>query len=86
MLSETGPATTRWYVADQGVIIPNVSKTLQSSWPHFSIFALKKQSENLNFNSFLTFKKTLEATLNETSFGGYFNETRRSTSRKYVAE
>ena len=71
-LSETDAPTSRWCVADQGVIIPNLSDTLQPLWSNSSVFTSEKSSKNLNFNSFLPLTKTLEATFNETSFRGYF--------------
>ena len=42
-LSKTGAPTFRWYVAEQGVIIPNISETLQSTvylqaTPTFSMY------------------------------------------------
>ena len=39
-------------VAGQGVMIPNLSETLQSYWSHSSFSALEKKSENLSFKSF----------------------------------
>ena len=49
----------------------------QTFWFHSSVFALEKQPKNLSFQSAFTFK---------ISIGGYFQETRVPTSRKYVAE
>ena len=40
--NETGAPISRRYVVKQGVIIRNVSETLQYSWSHSSVFALEK--------------------------------------------
>ena len=39
---ETDPTTSRLYVAQQGVIIPNLLKTPKLSWLHSSVSALRK--------------------------------------------
>ena len=44
---------------------------------HSSVFALEKQPEKVNFQSFLPLRNPLVAS---------FNETRAPTSRKYVVE
>ena len=75
--NETGAPTSRKYVTEQGIVIPNWSKIFQTFWSHSSIFALQKQPKTLNFQSFLPLKDPLVAT---------FNETRALTSRNYVAE
>ena len=49
----------------------------QTFWSHSSAFPLEKQPRNINFQSFLSLIDPLLAT---------FNETRASTSRKYVCE
>ena len=61
--NERGESTSGKYVGEQGIKMPNWSKTLQIFWPHFSIFALEKQPKNLNFQSVLTSNK---------HFRGYF--------------
>ena len=38
---ETGAPTSRLYVAQQVVIIPNLLETFQSSWLHSSVSALE---------------------------------------------
>ena len=80
-LQTTAIPTSRWYVPEQGVIIPDISETLQSSWSHSSasliLNSLILASQFSNLTGFLPLKKTLVAT---------FNETRAPTSRKYVAE
>ena len=48
--SETRAPSSRKYTAEQGVLIPNLSETLQSSWLHSSTSALEKFSKTLNFN------------------------------------
>ena len=55
--------TSRKYVAEQGIVTPNLSGKLQFSWSHSSIFPLEKQLKNLNFHNLFTSK---------TPFGGYF--------------
>ena len=42
-LSETCALTSRKYVAEQGIVMPNLLQTLQSFWLHSSIFALEKK-------------------------------------------
>ena len=61
--SETRAPTSRKYVAEQGIVMPNWSKTFQTFWSHSSVFALEKQPKNLNFDSVFTSKRP---------FGGYF--------------
>ena len=65
--SETGAFTSRWYEVEQVVLIPNLSETLEDFRSHSSIFALEKYSKNLSFKSIFTTKKSLVATLSETS-------------------
>ena len=71
--NESRAPTSRKYVAEQGIVIPNWLKTFQTIWSHSSAFALEKQSKNLNFQSVFTSKRP---------FGGYFNETHALTSSK----
>ena len=40
--SETRASTSRKYVAEQGIMMLNLSKKLQSFWLHSSVFALEK--------------------------------------------
>ena len=61
--NETGAPTFKNYVAEQGTVMPNWSKTFQTFRSHSCIFALEKQSKNLNFQSFFTSRR---------HFGGYF--------------
>ena len=75
--NETCALTSRKYVAEPGMIIPNLSQKFQFFWSHCSVFALEKQPKNLNFQSFLLLRDPLVAT---------FNEKREPNSRKYVAE
>ena len=75
--SETTAPTSRWYVAEQVVIIQNLSEALQSSLLHSTSFALEKQFKDLTFDSFFISKKTLVA---------IFYETRAHTSIKNVVE
>ena len=55
--------TSKKYVAEHGIVMPNCSKTFQTVWSHSSVFALEKQPKNINFQSFSIFKR---------SFSGYF--------------
>ena len=75
--SETRAPTSRKYVAEQGMVMPNWLKTFHTFWSHSSTFALEKQPKNLNFHSVLPLTDPLVAT---------FSETCATTSRKYVAE
>ena len=75
--NETRVTTSRKYVAEQGIVMPNWSKIFQAFWLHSSVFALEKQPQNLKLHSVFTSKRSLVAT---------FNETRAPTFRKYVTE
>ena len=61
--SESCASTSRTYVAEQRILIPNWWKTFQTFWSHSSVFALETQPENLNFESFFTSNRL---------FGSYF--------------
>ena len=76
-LNEMRAPTSRKYVAEQGLVMPNLSKKFQTFWTHSSVLALEKRPKKLNFQSFLPVRDPLVAT---------FNETRAPTSRKYLAE
>ena len=39
---ETDPTTSRLYVAQQGIIIPNLLKTPNLSWLHSTVSAIEK--------------------------------------------
>ena len=67
----------RKYGSEQGIMMPNWSKTFQNFWSHSSVFNLEKLPKNLNFHSFLLLIEPLVAT---------FNEMCAPTSRQYVAE
>ena len=76
--NETRAPTFRKYVVEQGIVMPNWSKSFQTFWSHSSIFALEKKTKNLNFQSlFLPLGDPLVPT---------FNEMRATTFRSYVAE
>ena len=60
---ETRAPTSRKYVAEQGIVMQNLSKSFQTFLLHSSVFALEKQPKNLNFQSFFTSRRTV---------GGYF--------------
>ena len=61
--NKTYAATSRKYVAGQGIVMLNWSKTSQTFWSHSSVFSLEKQPKNLNFQSVFDSKRP---------FGGYF--------------
>ena len=48
---KTRAPTSRKYVAEQGIVMPNWSKTFQTFQSHFSVFALEKQPKNLKETS-----------------------------------
>ena len=54
--SETCAPTSRKYVAEKGLMMPNLWQTRQSFWLHSSFFLLEKYTKNLNFQSFYTTK------------------------------
>ena len=74
---KTHAPTSRKYVTEEGRVLPNWSKTVQTFWSHSYVFAFEKQPKNITFRVFLPLTDTLVTT---------FNETRAPTSRKYVAE
>ena len=47
--NEMRASTSRKYVAEQGIVMPNWWKTFQNFLLHFSVFALEKLTKNLNF-------------------------------------
>ena len=53
-------------VAEQGIVMPNSSKTCQTFMSHSSVFALPNQPKTLNFPSFLSLIDPLVTTFNET--------------------
>ena len=61
--SETRAPTSRKNVAEQGILMPNWSRTCQSFWSHSSIFALEKQPKNLNFQNFFTSRRSFRGSL-----------------------
>ena len=61
--NETRAPTSRKHVANQGIVIPNWSKTFQRFWFHSSVSTLGKQPEKLNFQRFFNSKGI---------FGSYF--------------
>ena len=62
--NETCAPTSRKYAAEQGIAMPNCSKTFQTFRSHSSVFALERKPKNLNFDSFFTSNR---------HFGGYFH-------------
>ena len=70
--------TSRKYVAEQGIVMPNSSKTFPTFRSHSCVFALEKKPKNLIFDSFfLPLIDPLVAT---------FNEAHGPTSGKYAAK
>ena len=41
--NETHAPASRKYVAEQGIVMPNLSKTFKTFWLHSSVFSLEKQ-------------------------------------------
>ena len=62
ILNERGASTWIKFVAKLGIMMQNSSKTFQTFWLHFSVFALEKQAKNLNFRCVFICKRP---------FGGY---------------
>ena len=52
--SETCAPTSKKYVAKQGIVMPNWSKTFQTFWSYYSVFDWEKQPKNLNIQSSFT--------------------------------
>ena len=50
--SETRTLTSRKYVAEQGIVMPNWSKIFRVFRSHSSVFALEKQPKIMNFQIF----------------------------------
>ena len=40
--SETSAPTSRKYVAEKGIVVPNLSEKLQFLWLHSSVFSVEK--------------------------------------------
>ena len=58
---ETRAPTFRKYATEQCMLMPNLSRINKIFWSHFSVFALEKQPENLDFLSFFFYlQKNLE--------------------------
>ena len=51
--SETRAITTKNYVVEIDLLMPTSSRAFQLFWLHCFVFALEKQSEKLDFQSFL---------------------------------
>ena len=75
--SETCAPTSKKCASQQGIVMPNWSKTFQTFWSHSSVLYLEKQPKNLNFTVFLPLRDPLLST---------FNQTRAPTSKNYVTE
>ena len=59
---ETRAPTSREYVAEQGIVIPNWSKIIQTFRLHSSVFAKEKLRENLIDPLVATFSETCAPT------------------------
>ena len=75
--NETRAPTSRKYVSEQAIVMPNWSKTFQTFWSHSFIFALENNLKIKISRDFLPIKNTSLDT---------FSETRALTSRKHVSE
>ena len=51
IFNERGAPTSRKSIAELGLMMQNLSKAFETFWSHFSVFALEKQSKNLNFQT-----------------------------------
>ena len=61
--NERRAPNSRKDVAEQGIVMPNSSKTCQTFMSHSSVFALPNQPKTLNFPSFF---------ISNRPFGDYF--------------
>ena len=76
--SETCASTSRKYVAEKGLMMPNLWQTRQSFSLHSSFFVLERYLKSLNFKwVFIILKQALMVT---------FSENSTPTFRKNVAE
>ena len=61
--NEAGASTSKTYVAEIGIMMPNLSKAFPIFCSHFSVFSSEKQHKYLNFQNVITSNRP---------FGGYF--------------
>ena len=61
--NETCTPTSREYIVEQCIVMPNWSKTFQTFWSHSSVFALEKQPKHPISQSLF---------ISNRPFGGYF--------------
>ena len=59
--------TSRKYVAEEGIVMSNRSKTFQTFWSHSSVFPIEKLRENLNSRVTLRLIDPLVATSNQSA-------------------
>ena len=59
-LSEPWAPNSRKYVAEKGLMMPNLWQTRQSFWLHSSFYVLEGYPKNLNFQSFYTTKASFD--------------------------
>ena len=57
--NEKRAPTSRKYVAEQDIVMPNWLKTFRSFWSHSSVFPKEKQPEKINFESLFNSKRSL---------------------------
>ena len=60
-LNEMRTPTSKKYVAEQGIMMPNREKTFQTWWSHSSLFAFVKQVKSLTFQKVFTSNRPLGA-------------------------
>ena len=76
--NKTHAPTSKKYIAQQDIMMPNWSKIIQNFRSHSSIFLyIEKLRKNLNFQSFFPLIDSLVTT---------FNEMCAPTSKKYIAQ
>ena len=75
--SETHAPSSRKYVAEQGIVMPNWSNTFWTFWSHSFVFAWENDLKIWISRVFSPLKDTLLDT---------FHETRAPTCRKHVSE
>ena len=64
--NETRAPTSRRYVTEQGMLMPDVLRTFQFFRSHYSVLAVEKYPKTLNFHSSFGSQKLLMAIFSET--------------------
>ena len=75
--NKTRAPTSRIYVAEQGIVMPNWSKTFQTLRSYSSVFDIEKLPKNLNFQSLFTSNRP---------FRNNFQWKPCTNSKKYVVK